>query len=52
MQPGPSTFRPHLLAEEMAAYMTEHDMQSVPITTSDGTLVGLVKREDLPAHAR
>jgi hypothetical protein len=26
--------------------MTEHDVASVPITTGDGVLVGLLRRED------
>jgi predicted transcriptional regulator len=32
--------------EEMAAFMIEHDLESSPITTSDGRLVGLLRRED------
>jgi CBS domain-containing protein len=43
---GPSTFRPYVSAKEMADYMTEHDLESAPITTSDGKLVGLLFRED------
>ena len=46
MRPGPSTFRPNVPIAEMAAYMTEHDLVSSPITTSDGRLVGLLRRED------
>jgi CBS domain-containing protein len=46
MRPGPSTFRPHVPIEELATYMVEHDLVSSPITTSDGRLVGLVRRED------
>jgi CBS domain-containing protein len=46
MRPGPSTFRPHVPIEEMAAFMTEHDLTNAPITTSDGRLVGLLLRED------
>ena len=46
MSPGPSTFRPHVPIAEMAAYMTEHDLANSPITTSDGRLVGLLRRED------
>jgi Mg/Co/Ni transporter MgtE len=51
MLPGPSTFRPYVPASEMAHYMTEHDLVSAPITTSDGKLLGLLLREDaLSAH--
>jgi CBS domain-containing protein len=46
MRPGPSTFRPNVPIEEMAMYMTEHDLESSPITTSDGRLVGLLRRDD------
>ncbi|MGH2673450.1 MAG: CBS domain-containing protein [Actinomycetota bacterium] len=46
MRPGPSTFRPHVRIEEMAAYMTEHDLPSSPITTSDGRLVGILLKDD------
>lgn len=47
MRPGPSTFRPHVSAREMAKYMVEHDLQSSPITTSDGRLVGILLRDDV-----
>jgi Mg/Co/Ni transporter MgtE len=46
MRPGPSTFRPYVGVREMAEYMTEHRLESSPITTSDGRLVGLLLRED------
>jgi Mg/Co/Ni transporter MgtE len=46
MRPGPSTFRPHVPIQEMADFMTRHDLVNAPITTSDGRLVGLLVRED------
>ena len=46
MRPGPSTFRPYVPIKEMADYMTEHDLESVPVTTSDGKLVGLLLRSE------
>ena len=46
MRPGPSTFRPNVPIDEMAAFMGEHDLESSPITTSDGRLIGLLRRED------
>ena len=46
MRPGPSTFRPYVLVQEMARYMTEHNLESSPITTLDGKLVGLLFRAD------
>jgi CBS domain-containing protein len=46
MRPGPSTFRPHIAIKEMADYMTTHMLESSPITTSDGRLVGLLLQGD------
>jgi CBS domain-containing protein len=51
MRPGPSTFRPDVPIDEMARYMTDHDLVSSPITTSDGRLVGLLRREDAVREA-
>jgi Mg/Co/Ni transporter MgtE len=46
MRPGPSTFRPDVLIKKMADYMNEHKLESSPVTTSDGKLVGLLLRSD------
>src|SRR6267378_5477981 len=46
MRPGPSTFRPHLSIKEMAQNMTQHKLESSPITTLDGRLVGLLLQKD------
>jgi len=46
MRPGPSTSRPYVAIAEMAAFMVEHNLDSSPITTSDGRLVGLLLKED------
>jgi Mg/Co/Ni transporter MgtE len=46
MCPGPSTFRPHVLIEELAHFMIRHDLPSSPVTTSDVCLVGLLRKED------
>ena len=46
MRPGPSTFRPFASIEELAHFMAEHNLATSPITTSDGRLVGLLRRED------
>jgi CBS domain-containing protein len=46
MRPGPSTFRPYVPIKEMADYMVEHELESSPVTTSDGKLVGLLARSD------
>jgi predicted transcriptional regulator len=31
---------------EMAHHMVDHDVENAPITTSDGRLVGLLRRTD------
>jgi Mg/Co/Ni transporter MgtE len=46
MRPGPSTFRPFVSIDDMAAFMTEHDLEASPVTTSDGRLVGVLRKED------
>lgn len=46
MRPGPSTFRPYVSIKEMAEKMTQHMLESSPITTSDGRLVGLLLQKD------
>src|SRR6266511_3534620 len=46
MRPGPSTFRPHVPIEEMADFMVAHDLPTSPITSSDGRLIGVLRRED------
>jgi Mg/Co/Ni transporter MgtE len=46
MRPGPSTFRPHVPIQEMAHFMVAHDLPTSPITTSDGRLIGILRRED------
>jgi Mg/Co/Ni transporter MgtE len=46
MRPGPSTFSPNVPIEEMADYMTKHDLASSPITSSDGRLIGLLCKDD------
>ena len=47
MRPGPSTFRPYVLADEMATYIRDHELENVVITTSDGRLVGLLRKGDV-----
>lgn len=47
MRPGPSTYRPNVSVEDMRRTMTERNLDSSPVTTSDGKLVGLVRRPDV-----
>lgn len=46
MRPGPSTFRPYVPIKEMADHMVEHALDSSPITTSDGRLIGVLLKSD------
>lgn len=46
MRPGPSTYRPYVSIKEMAEQMTKHMLDSSPITTLDGRLVGLLLQKD------
>jgi len=50
MRPGPSTYRPFVSVEEMRSIMSDRDLASSPVTTSDGRLVGLVRRQDVGIH--
>ena len=52
MRPGPSTFRTYVSAKEMADFMTGHKLESSPITTSEGRLVGLLYQADAVAAAK
>ncbi len=47
MRPGPSTYRPFLSVADMRAVMIDRNLDSSPVTTSDGKLVGLVRRPDV-----
>ena len=47
MRPGPSTYRPFVSVAEMRRIMSDRNLESSPVTTSDGRLVGLVRRQDV-----
>ena len=47
MRPGPSTYRPLVSVAEMRRIMTDRGLESSPVTTSDGKLVGLVRKQDV-----
>jgi len=47
MRPGTSTFRPNVSATEMLRYMDRRHHDTSLVTTPDGRLVGLVRREDV-----
>ena len=47
MSPGPSTVRPSIGADALLERMNARSLTSYLVTTPDGRLVGLVRREDL-----
>ena len=47
MRPGPSTYRPFVSVAEMRRTMIERNLPNSPVTTSDGKLVGLVRKQDV-----
>ena len=47
MRPGPSTYRPSVSAARMREIMADRHLDSSPVTTSDGKLVGLVRKQDV-----
>ena len=47
MRPGPSTYRPFVPVAELRGIMSDRHLESSPVTTSDGKLVGLVRRQDV-----
>jgi len=50
MRPGPSTYRPFVSVEEMRRIMIDRNLENSPVTTSDGKLVGLVRKQDVGIH--
>jgi CBS domain-containing protein len=44
---GPSTIRPSARLEPLLKRMHDHDLRGLPVTTSDGRLIGLLEREVL-----
>jgi predicted transcriptional regulator len=50
MRRAPVTVRPSIMAGELASSMARDDRDLVLVTTFDGHLLGLIRREDLPAQ--
>jgi CBS domain-containing protein len=47
MEPGPSTVRADSQLESLAERMHRQDLTSLPVTTPEGELLGVVRRDDL-----
>lgn len=52
MREGPVTFRPNMGIEETASWMDARSADSVLVTSSDGTFMGVVRHEHLGATER
>jgi CBS domain-containing protein len=46
MTPGPRTIRPSARLDAMVERMRDQNLTSLPVTTADGRLVGVLLRED------
>jgi CBS domain-containing protein len=51
MEAGPSTVRPDKPAEEVAKRLAEQDLKTAVVTTPEGRLIGVARREDLESAA-
>ncbi|HSH59873.1 MAG TPA: CBS domain-containing protein [Acidimicrobiales bacterium] len=51
MREGPSTYRPHVTATEMAERLAEHPQPRILVTTLDGRLVGVASADDISKAA-
>ena len=52
IEPGPSTIRPHLTVDELHHRLERTEIRTLIVTTPGGVLLGVVRREDLPARKR
>ena len=48
LEPGPSTIRPHETAAELLTRLERSDVRTLLVTRPDGTLLGVVRREEIP----
>jgi Mg/Co/Ni transporter MgtE len=49
MEPGPSTIRADSQLEPLVERMRRKDLTSLPVTSPEGELLGVVRRDDLEA---
>jgi rhodanese-related sulfurtransferase len=48
IEPGPSTIRAHLTADELRTRLEHSGVRTLVVTTPGGVLVGVVRRDDIP----
>jgi CBS domain-containing protein len=51
MEPGPSTVRPDVEPAELAERLATRDLRTAIVTTPEGRLLGVVRREDVRPEA-
>jgi Mg/Co/Ni transporter MgtE len=51
MKPGPSTYRPDAPLDEMHHLMEHRQIETLPVTTGDGQLIGAIRRDELRGRA-
>src|SRR3954453_13862599 len=49
MEPGPATIRPDTVPEPLAERMRKNEVPCLPVTTPEGQLLGVVRRDGLEA---
>jgi rhodanese-related sulfurtransferase len=49
IEPGPSTIRAHLTADELRKRLEDPSIRTLVVTTPGGALLGVVRRDDVPA---
>jgi hypothetical protein len=47
MEPGPSTVRPDTAPDKLAERLRSRDLRTGLVTTPEGVLIGVVRRQDL-----
>jgi hypothetical protein len=52
MEPGPSTVRPDTVPGKLAERLRSRDLRTALVTTPEGVLIGIVRREDLEQSTR
>ena len=52
MKPAPSTLRPSASVKHATELIAKHSLAAILITTSDGKLLGIFKRQETPAEKK
>ena len=51
MEAGPSTVRPDTPADQLAQRLSDRDLKTAIVTTPEGQLIGIARRDDLQRHS-